>query len=219
MRHLKSKDVEVLCYKAGIALTTKQKKERKIYFCTGCLFHANHGKFQNSFVSFAEDLDNSMLMDDISQTQTIPTYPSQVIDANIQLDRIPEGPVNVSTFTIENQAQTSNVIIDVDCPNLDLCTLTSIQRQKLAYELGRTERKSMDKLASTNSQSYKNVAFFKDFNLEEYSKDHNAVVKSFLNGLRSCSSDIHEYRAVRTMETKWGCRHLGKRLLPSMVMI
>ena len=201
MRDLPGKLVGIMCEKGGISLTSKQRQQRRLLFCTGCLAYVEHETqphFQQEFTTFVKkqkmspemvasdsEPDISFSHEDTINPETIETESDSVLS---------------DAFKHEN-TQTVNTIIDVDDYALDLSILTSVQRQNLAFALGASERENIHQINQSSTQDYKSMSFWTNFDLTKYHDQQNNVVKSFLHGLRWAPSPVQTYRTAKTVET------------------
>lgn len=178
MRDVSAQVIHTLCVLGDVRLTPRQTQHRDCIFCTGCLRQAkrvNGQCFQGEFESYTKRVKTDNSADD-------------------------ESDISCQRRFTDHSTQTTNVILDVTAPDLDLTTLTQEQKEHLAFQLSQSEKGNLEHSIQDISQNYKSIAYWKSFDLAKYHEHQNGVVKAFLNGLRS-SSSVHVYRAAKTVET------------------
>ena len=76
-----------------------------------------------------------------------------------------------------------------------------------------SERKNIERYIQEHSQSYKDIKYLTDMDLQEYHDEQNKVVQAFLNGLKkkesSTSTSSNTYRAAKAVEGVLNYAHVN----------
>ena len=169
-----------MCHLANFTLTPHARAQRKLLFCEGCLNKMHETGFQESYETFLK----------VSHEHLEPESSDSVQPAKTS-----------GAFKVESFSQTTNIIIDISDPVVDLTMLNSKQRQILARSLGLAEQSNIRKELSELKYIYKDISLLRNFDVRRYLSSKNATIKAFLDGLHSQSATAPSaYRLARAIE-------------------